>query len=98
MEQHTQGNLHSGHMDFFDDKGEYVGTVYPYSDERHHYNLQRIVMCWNMHDELVAQLKKATDALAGGLWDYGPGQDEHDKCDEIISECRALIAKIEEMK
>ena len=55
-----------------------------------------VVKGFGTHDELVAQLKKATDALAGGLWDYGPGQDEHDKCDEIISECRALISKIED--
>jgi len=43
--------------------------------------------------DLLKVLIKAVDALSGGLWDYGPGQDEHDKCDEIIEECRAAIAK-----
>lgn len=43
--------------------------------------------------ELLAMLQKATHALADGLWDYGPGQDEHDLCNEVIAECRAAIAK-----
>lgn len=43
--------------------------------------------------ELLEALKAATDALAGGLWDYGPGQDEHEKCNEVIESCRAAIAK-----
>lgn len=42
---------------------------------------------------LLEALKAATDALAGGLWDYGPGQDEHEKCNEVIESCRALMAK-----
>ena len=43
--------------------------------------------------ELLEALKAATDALAGGLWDYGPGQDEHEKCNDVIESCRAVIAK-----
>jgi hypothetical protein len=43
--------------------------------------------------ELLAMLSEATEALAGGLWDYGPGQDEHAKCNEVIAKCRAAIAK-----
>ena len=43
--------------------------------------------------ELLAMLQKATHALAGGLWDYGHGQDEHELCNEVIAECRAAIAK-----
>lgn len=42
--------------------------------------------------ELLAVLKLAVDALAGGLWDYGPGSDEHAKCDDVIAVCRAAIA------
>jgi hypothetical protein len=44
--------------------------------------------------ELLAMLKEATDALAGGLWDYGPGQDEHEKCNEVIERCRAVIDRL----
>jgi hypothetical protein len=43
--------------------------------------------------ELLDALRKAIDALAGGLWDYGPGQDEHDQCNQVVDECRAAIAK-----
>lgn len=43
--------------------------------------------------ELLEALEKATDALAGGLWDYGPGQDEHEKCNELIEEFQSLIKK-----
>ena len=43
--------------------------------------------------ELLDALKYATDALSGGLWDYGPGQDEHEKCNEVLESCRAVIAK-----
>lgn len=43
----------------------------------------------------VAELEKALsmsrDALAGGLWDYGPGQDEHDKCNEVIAAIDAAL-------
>ena len=31
-------------------------------------------------DRLRSALGKARDGLAGGLWDYGPGQDEHEQC------------------
>lgn len=43
-------------------------------------------------DALVKQLESATHALSGGLWDYGPGQDEHERCNEVIEECRAALA------
>lgn len=42
--------------------------------------------------KLRAALQEATDALAGGLWDYGPGQDEHAKCNEVIQRCRAALS------
>ena len=45
--------------------------------------------------ELLAALQVATAALAGGLWDYGPGQDEHEKCNEVIAQCRAVIARFD---
>jgi hypothetical protein len=45
--------------------------------------------------ELLAALKLATESLAGGLWDYGPGQDEHERCNEVIEQLRAAIAKAE---
>lgn len=41
--------------------------------------------------DLRAALQEAVDALAGGLWDYGPGQDEHAKCNEVIARCRAAL-------
>ena len=44
-------------------------------------------------DELLAALQIAVDALSGGLWDYGPGQDEHEKCNEVIAHCRSALAK-----
>jgi hypothetical protein len=42
--------------------------------------------------DLREALREATEALAGGLWDYGPGQDEHEKCNEVIARCRAALA------
>lgn len=45
-------------------------------------------------DSLLKQLQAATDALSGGLWDYGPGQDEHECCNEVIAECRAALALV----
>ena len=42
-------------------------------------------------DRLREALQMATDALADGLWDYGPGQDEHDKCNEVIAHCREAL-------
>lgn len=41
--------------------------------------------------ELTGVLQEASNALAGGLWDYGPGQDEHDKCNEVIKRCQSAI-------
>lgn len=43
-------------------------------------------------ESLRAAVKLGRDALAGGLWDYGPGQDEHARCDEVIAELDAVIA------
>jgi hypothetical protein len=45
--------------------------------------------------ELEAALSISRDALAGGLWDYGPGQDEHEKCNEVIA---AIDAALKENK
>jgi hypothetical protein len=36
--------------------------------------------------QLRAMLQKARGGLSCGLWDYGPGQSEHDQCDELIAE------------
>ncbi len=44
-------------------------------------------------ERLREVLQLATNALSDGLWDYGPGQDEHDKCDEVIEICRAALAQ-----
>jgi chromosome segregation ATPase len=41
--------------------------------------------------ELKSALQMSRDALAGGLWDYGPGQDEHDKCNEVIAAIDAAL-------
>lgn len=51
-----------------------------------------VVVACNAHAALISALKEATDALAGGLWDYGPGQDERAKCDEVLVRCRAALA------
>jgi hypothetical protein len=40
---------------------------------------------------LLVTLARATEALAGGLWDYGPGQDEHAKCEELLAKFRAVL-------
>ena len=50
----------------------------------------------DLFPEMLEALKRTTDALAGGLWDYGPGQDEHDKCELVINDCRAVVAKAED--
>ena len=38
-------------------------------------------------------IQQALEALEGGLWDYGPGQDEHDKCNEVITALRKALAE-----
>jgi hypothetical protein len=43
---------------------------------------------------LLALLKEATDALDGGLWDFGPGQDEHDRCTELVARLRAALEEV----
>lgn len=51
-------------------------------------------------DARIAQLElaltQAAEALSGGLWDYGPGQDEHERCNEVIAACRAALATPQE--
>lgn len=47
-------------------------------------------------DTLLAALEKTRKGLSGGLWDYGPGQDEHDKCNHLIAEIDAAIASVKE--
>jgi hypothetical protein len=42
--------------------------------------------------DLRAMLVKAREGLAGGLWDYGPGQNEHQRCDDLIAEIDAVLA------
>lgn len=43
--------------------------------------------------ELVGMLAKARAGLSSGLWDYGPGQDEHEQCNELIEEIDALLSR-----
>lgn len=62
-------------------KGGFVGLWSNYCDLK------------DQRSDLLETLNMATDALAGGLWDYGPGQDEHEKCNEVIAQCRAVLAK-----
>jgi len=42
--------------------------------------------------ELIKMLEKARSGLSNGIWDYGPGQDEHAQCNELIEEVDAAIA------
>jgi hypothetical protein len=44
-------------------------------------------------DKLREAAALALEALEGGLWDYGPGQDEHDKCNEVITALREALAQ-----
>lgn len=37
-------------------------------------------------ERLMAMLQKARGGLSCGLWDYGPGQSEHDQCDQLLAE------------
>ena len=46
-----------------------------------------------MTDKTTEALKLAEEALAGGLWDYGPGQDEHTKCEEVLVIIREALAE-----
>ena len=41
--------------------------------------------------ELQKLLEEARGALAGGLWDYGPGQDEHTQCQLLINRIDAEL-------
>ena len=42
-------------------------------------------------ERLRAALAKAREGLSCGLWDYGPGQSEHDQCDALIGEIDAIL-------
>lgn len=42
-------------------------------------------------ERLSGMLQKARDGLSCGLWDYGPGQSEHDQCDELIAEIDGIL-------
>jgi hypothetical protein len=44
-------------------------------------------------ERAMQKLQVARDALAGGLWDYGPGQDEHKRCNEVIAELDAFLGE-----
>ena len=46
-----------------------------------------------MNNQQRAAMQMALEALEGGLWDYGPGQDEHDKCNEVITALREALAQ-----
>lgn len=48
---------------------------------------------FNQRTELLNGLGIAIEALADGLWDYGPGQDEHDKCNEVLERLRTIVAR-----
>jgi hypothetical protein len=45
--------------------------------------------------QMLEALQKARSALAGGLWDFGLGQDEHSQCNAVIAECDAVIKAAE---
>ncbi len=51
-----------------------------------------------LNAELLEALGKARSGLSNGLWDYGPGQDEHAQCNELIEEVDAAIAKANALK
>lgn len=51
-----------------------------------------------LNAELLEALEKARSGLSNGLWDYGPGQDEHAQCNELIEEVDAAIAKASALK
>lgn len=42
-------------------------------------------------ERLRDALAKARDGLSCGLWDYGPGQSEHDQCDQLLGEIDAVL-------
>jgi hypothetical protein len=42
-------------------------------------------------DALRAMLIKARAGLSCGLWDYGPGQDEHEQCNELLAEIDVVL-------
>lgn len=42
-------------------------------------------------ERLRAMLAKARAGLSCGLWDYGPGQSEHEQCDDLLAEIDAVL-------
>ena len=42
-------------------------------------------------ERLRVILKKSRDGLSCGLWDYGPGQDEHEQCSSLIIEIDTVL-------
>ena len=42
-------------------------------------------------EKLHALLVKARAGLSNGLWDYGPGQDEHEQCNDLLAEIDAVL-------
>ena len=44
-------------------------------------------------ERLRAALAKAHAGLSCGMWDYGPGQDEHEQCDALIAEIDVVLGQ-----
>lgn len=49
------------------------------------------------HQRLKEALEKARNGLSGGLWDYGPGQDEHTQCNALIEELDAALEQAKDL-
>ena len=49
------------------------------------------------HQRLKEALQRARNGLSGGLWDYGPGQDEHTECNALIEELDAALEQAKDL-
>ena len=50
------------------------------------------------HQRLKEALEKARNGLSGGLWDYGPDQDEHTQCNALIEELDAALEQAKDLE